>query len=73
MITLFPQYVPIVVLYSNSNPTSTLSSMVEVLLPIQPLLVSYYSNLYLGLYSEIPKFLLSKVLVYKASRYIVFC
>ena len=73
MITLFPQYVPIVVLYSNSNPTSTLSSMVEVLLPIQPLLVSYYSNLYLGLYSEISKFLLSKVLVYKASRYIVFC
>ena len=75
MMTLFPQYVPIVVLYSNSNsnPTSTLSSMVEVLLPIQPLLVSYYSNLCLGLYSEIPKFLLSKVLVYKSSRYIIFC
>jgi len=42
MMILFPQYVLIMVLYSNSNPTSTLSSMVEVLLPIQPILVSYY-------------------------------
>ena len=41
--------------------------------PIQPLLVFHYWNLYLELYTETSKFLLFIVLIYKASRYIVFC